>query len=157
MIAWSKISDFVRRRAFFVTAAVVEEGRLRLFPIGSLLLEASGSARYFEILARPLDEDSELAILAVDLNPFFWLWSLIRGAFPHPPALRLLGRVGQRRAASELERQSWFRKVGWLIKTRGGAALWSNPRFVRELQFLEVEPVHLGKMTRHLENWTLVA
>jgi hypothetical protein len=155
LFIWSKVREFIERRAYFVICAVLEEGRIRLFPIGSLRLQAGGEARYFEIFARPLVENAEISVFALDLNPLFWIRAILQGVFPHPPALRLTGRVGQRRASSESERQAWFRRMGWLLKTRGGAYLWSNPRYVREIKFLEVEPVHLGKMTNHLENWLI--
>lgn len=152
-IDWQKVRWFVHRRCLYCTAAVLEDGEIRLFPIGSLRVGPRGDARYFEIFARPVPEGAPITFLAVDVNPLFWLASLLRGRFTHPPALRLRGTLGPRRQSTEDERQGWLRRVGWLIKTRGGQRLWSRPDRVRELSLHRVEPVRVSSMTRHLKDW----
>lgn len=154
MIDWLRVKEFVARRAFFCAVATWDEGTgIRLFPIGSLRVNARGEATYFEIFARPVREGSPVVFLAVDANPIFWLISLLRGRFSHPPALRLRGTLGHQRPATESERQGWFRRVGLFLKTRGGRALWSNPKRIREVHLGHAESVRLGPMTRGLENW----
>ena len=154
MTDWLRVKEFVSRRAFFCAVATWDEGSgIRLFPIGSLRVNAQGEGTYFEIFARPAHEGAEIAFLAVDSNPLFWLISLLRGRFSHPPALRLRGRLGVQRPATESERQGWFRRVGLFLKTRGGRILWSNPKRVREVHFSHVEPVRAGSMTHGLEHW----
>lgn len=154
MIDWRKIRWFVHRRTLFCTAAIVEEGgEIRLFPVGSLRIGADGESRYFELFIRPVAEGSSVSFLAVDINPLFWLRSLLTGRFEHPPALRLRGTLGARRPSSETERQQWFRRVGWLLRTRGGKLLWSRPERVREVRIQQADPVLLAGMTRHLKGW----
>jgi hypothetical protein len=150
---WLKIRDFVHKRTLFCGAAVVDEGRLRVFPIGSLRIGRDGSATYFELFARPVPEGAEIAFLAVDASLWFWLKSLIRGQFDRPPALRLYGTTGRRRPCSEKEKQGWYRRVGLLLRTRGGKALWSKPGPIREVQFDQVEAVNLGSTTSRLRDW----
>lgn len=152
-IDWRKIRWFVHRRTMFCTAATIENGEIRLFPIGSLRLFQQGEASYFEIFARPVPEGQRITFLAVDANPLFWLVSLLKGRFDHPPALRLIGTLGPRRDSTEDEQQGFWRRVGWLLKTRGGKMLWSRPGHVREVQFHDVHPVRLAGMTRHLKGW----
>lgn len=149
---WSKVKAFVRGK-LFCTAAIAEEEGVRLFPIGSLRVANDGSGSYFEIFAKPAREGDSITFLAVDSNPLFWLVSLLQGRFSHPPALRLRGRLGVRRDPTLWEVERWHKVVGLLLKTRGGAALWSKPGKVREVQFTSAEPVRLGKMTQHLRNW----
>jgi hypothetical protein len=152
-IDWNKIRWFVHRKTFVCTAAVMEEDGIRLFPIGSLRFAAEGQARYFEIFARPVPEGAEISFLAVDINPLFWLVSLLKGRFDHPPALRFRGTVGQRRPATEEEQQRWYRGVGILLRTKGGKMLWSRPGRVREVKFHAAQAVRLAGMTRHLDSW----
>jgi hypothetical protein len=155
MIDWNKVREFVHRRTYFCTVAVLEEGNLRLFPIGSLRIKPDGRCTYFEIFARQVASGSEISFLAVDVGIFFWLSSLLRGRFTRPPALRFRGTVGQRREATDEERQGFLRRVGWLIKTKGGQKLWSIPGrvFIREVQLHEAQPLRVGSMTQNLGNW----
>ena len=152
-VDWQKIRWFIHRRTLFCTAAVLQEGEVRLFPIGSLRLGPEGQATYFEIFARPVAEGTRINFLAVDINPLFWLRSLLRGRFEHPPALRLRGTAGARRAVTEEEREKWLRRMGWLLRTRGGKLMWSRPERVREVKFESVLPVRVAGMTTHLKDW----
>lgn len=153
MIDWLKVRRYVQRRTLFCAVAVVEEGKPRLFPIGSLRIHPDGTATYFEIFARPTKEGSPITFLAVDAGITFWLFSLLKGRFPHPPALRLYGTTGERRPSTEGEKQGWARRMKWLLKTPGGKALWSFPNFVREVSFQEAEVLKVGQPTRGLEHW----
>ena len=48
-----------------------------------------------------------VCILAVNSNPTFWQKSLIAGKFETPPAVRLMGIVGKKRAGTEKEIAMW--------------------------------------------------
>ncbi len=152
-VNWAKVREFVHQRTLFATAAVSTSDGVRLFPIGSLRIKEDGTATYFEIFARPVPEGSSITFLAVTINPVFWIRSLLSGRFAYPPALRLEGSVGPQRMATEEERQGWFRKMKWLLKTPGGKLLWSNPKTLRTLMFSRAEPVRVGQMSRHLADW----
>ena len=135
---------------------MIENEEIRLFPIGSLRVGEGGGGNYFEIFAKPVTEGTTISFLAVDINPLFWLRSLVKGRFSHPPALRLRGVVGQRRESTPDEQAAWHRKVHYLLKTKGGKALWSRVGKVRELQLTSVRPVQVGTMTKHLKCWGLL-
>ena len=149
---WNEIRAFVHGR-LFCAGAVLEGQEVRVFPIGSLRVDKDGLGSYFEIFARPLPEGANVTFMAVDASPLFWLSSLLRGRFSHPPAIRLKGTVGISRSATDHEQARWYRRVGLLLKTRGGKALWGKPGKVREIRFHAVEPVRAGNMTRHLDHW----
>ncbi len=151
-IDWKKVRRFVRGRVY-CTAAVLDGENVRLFPIGSLRVFGEGEGAYFELFAKPTPEGVKIDFLAVDLSPWFWFVSLLRGRFSHPPALRLRGVVGSRRDATLEEQNRWQRRVGLLLKTPGGQAMWSRAGKVRQLQFTSVQPVSIGTMTKHLKDW----
>ena len=153
MIDWQKVRNFVHKRTFFCAVTVVHGDSIRMFPIGSLRVKPDGTGTYFELFARPVEEGAKIGFLAVDAGVWFWLTSLIRGRFSHPPALRLYGTIGQRRTCTEKEKQGWYRRVGLLLRTAGGKTLWSKPGPIRELEFERVEAVNLGKTTKHLLGW----
>lgn len=155
MTDWSKVRYFVHKRALFCTVAVLDEGRIRLFPIGSVRIHEDGCCTYFELFAKPVQSGAEIAMLAVDVSPWFWLTSLLRGRFSHPPALRLEGVVGQRRECTEQERQGWFRRVGWLLKTKGGRLLWQHPSRIREVRLQSARPVRVGRMSQDSTDWVV--
>lgn len=152
-IDWSKVRHFIHRRTFFCTAAVNEAEGIRLFPIGSLRLDHAGNGSYLEVFARPVSPGATISFLAVEINPLAWFKAMLSGRFERPPALRLRGEVGARRASTPEEKEHFQRRVGWLLKTRGGKALWSRPDHVREVRFEAARPVRLGSMTGHLRDW----
>ena len=156
MFDWIKIRNFVHKRTLFCSAAVMEEGGIRMFPIGTLRVGRDGTATYFELFARPVAEGTPITFMAVDAGLWFWLTSLLKGRFDRPPAVRLMGRVGPKRACSDEEAEGWHRRGGILLKTRGGKALWSRPGPIREVVFERAEPVKIGKVTHHLQDWALV-
>ena len=88
MFDWVKIRNFVHKRTLFCSAAVMEEGGIRMFPIGSLRVGRDGSATYFELFARPVAEGTPITFMAVDVGLWFWLTSLLKGRFDRPPAVR---------------------------------------------------------------------
>ena len=156
MFDWIKIRNFVHKRTLFCSAAVMEEGGIRMFPIGTLRVGRDGTATYFELFARPVAEGTPITFMAVDAGLWFWLTSLLKGRFDRPPAVRLMGRVGPKRACSDEEAEGWHRRGGILLQTRGGKALWSRPGPIREVVFERAEPVKIGKVTHHLQDWALV-
>ncbi|MCA9793711.1 MAG: pyridoxamine 5'-phosphate oxidase family protein [Candidatus Eremiobacteraeota bacterium] len=157
MIDWRTVRRFVHRRTYFCAVGVLEQGAVRLFPIGSLRLDNEGNATYFEVFARPVDEGQPVTFLAVDMNLWFWLVSLLRGKFTHPPAIRMQGTLGPRRLATEAEKARFHRAVGWLRYTRGGRLLWFDAKHTREVRMHEVATVRAGRMTRGFEQWALAA
>lgn len=156
MINWIAVRRFVHRQSFFCAMGVIENGAVRLFPIGSLKFAEDGTATYFELYARPTEEGTPLSCLAVNLSPWFWIRSLLKGKFEQPPGLRLQGEMGPRQQATEAERARFHRAVGWLRWTKGGRTLWPDAKYSRVVRFHSVQPLLTGKMTRGLEHWAQV-
>lgn len=136
----------------FAVASVDQEGRPHVSPIGSVLLLEKGRGIYFEEFTRKLPhhlrENDRISVLAVNSGRWFWLASLFTGRFQRPPAVRLHGRAGERREATEGELALLDRRLGRLRPLRGYRLLWGDMSTVRELFFHAVDPVHLGEMTR---------
>ena len=91
----------------FSVSSINPDGSPQITPIGSLILGKPGHAIYFEKfpcqLPRNLEINNAICILAVNSSKWFWLKSLLKGNFTHPPALRLHGKTGQLRKATETE------------------------------------------------------
>jgi hypothetical protein len=136
----------------FSMATVTPEGLPHVTPVGSLMLREPGRAIYFEEFTRrmPLHfrDNQSVCVLAVRSGLRFWLWSLVRGAFDSPPAIRLHGTVGAPRAATGPEIAAWQRRVGRLRFTRGHRLMWANMRTVRDVYLTRAERIYLGEMTR---------
>ena len=156
---WPVIQDMFRR-AFgsslhTAVATVDADGSPRLAPIGSLMLTEPGRGIYFDRFttdtAANLDRDPRIAVLAVDSGKWFWLWGLVRGRFPALPAIRLEGKAGPRRPATEEERRRWQRRVRRVRRTRGHRLLWGSLTHVRDLTFESAEAIELGRMTAGLD------
>jgi hypothetical protein len=133
-------------------ATVTAEGLPHVTPVGSLLLREPGRAVYFEEFTQrmPLNfaNNQHVCVLAVRSGILFWLWSLIRGEFRTPPAIRLHGTVGAVRPATEDELRQWHRRVGKFRRTRGYQMLWAHMRTVRDVHFTRADAIRIGAMTR---------
>lgn len=138
----------------FAIATVNADGTPHVTPIGSLLLTAPGEGYFFEAFAdrlcANLDRGSPVTVLGVNSGSWHWLRALITGRFATPPAFRLSGIAGARRAATEAERSRWQKKVRLLRFFKGHDLLWGRLDTVRELHFHTLEPVRLGAMTSQL-------
>lgn len=140
----------------FTIATLNADGTPLVTPIGSLILSAPGEGYYFEVFAdrlcANLERGSPVAVLGVNSSSLFWLQSLIAGRFESPPAFRLSGVAGAKRAATETERSSWQKKVRFLLWSKGHKLLWGKLDTVRELHFHALEPVRLGVMTSRFDH-----
>jgi hypothetical protein len=136
----------------FAVATVNSDGTPHVTPIGSLMLGTPGEGYFFEVFAdrlcANLDRGSQVSVLGVVSSSPLWLRALFSGRFSSPPAFRLIGVGGAKRASTEEERKRWQRKVRFFRLLRGYELLWGNLDTVRELHFCAVEPVLLGPMTK---------
>jgi uncharacterized protein len=136
----------------FSMATVTAEGLPHVTPVGSLLLRAPGHAIYFEEFTQRMPMNfggnPNVCVLAVRSGLLFWLWSALRGEFRSPPAIRLHGKVGAARPATEDELRQWHRRVGKLRGTRGYQMMWANMRTVRDVHFTRADAIQIGAMTR---------
>lgn len=139
----------------FAIATVNPDGTPHVTPIGSLMLTTPGEGYFFEVFAdrlcTNLDRGSPVSVLGVVSSSSLWLRALISGRFSSPPAFRLIGVAGARRASTEAERKRWQRKVRLFRLLKGYRLLWGNLDTVRELHFHALEPVRLGVMTSRLD------
>lgn len=144
----SVLRDSFRSSFHFSVASVGADGKPHVTPIGSVLLTEPGRGFFFEIFTRPLPAGTAVSILGVNSSRRFWLASLFRGRFPHPPGLRLHGRiVGETRAATPEEQALFRRRVGWARWTKGYGLLWKRLERVRDLEIERSEWIRLGRMT----------
>lgn len=138
----------------FAIATINPDGTPHVTPIGSLMLTTPGEGYFFEVFAdrlcANLDRGSPVSVLGVNSSLLHWMRVLIAGRFESPPAFRLLGIAGARRASTEEERIRWHGKVRRLRFFKGYDLLWGRLDTVRELHFHALEPVRLGVLTSRL-------
>lgn len=138
----------------FAIATVNADGTPHVTPIGSLMLSTPGKGYFFEVfvdrLRTNLNRGSPVSVLGVTSSSLLWLRALISGRFGSPPAFRLIGVAGVRRASTEAERRRWQEKVRFLRYFKGHELLWGKLDTVRELHFSALEPIRLGAMTSRL-------
>jgi len=136
----------------YVLSTVSADGVPHAAPMGSIMLGPDQNAVYFEIfttrIPRNLDANDRVCVLMQRHGIAFWLKSLFKGRFAQPPGLRLLGRAGPRREATEEEKNRWRRRVRFARRFKGHDLLWGNLEFVRDISFDEAQPINLGAMTR---------
>lgn len=156
---WSRARE-VAARSFttslhFAVASLDAGGAPVLTPVGSVMLGEPGHLVFFELLAhglgRRLDADPRVHLMGVDSGRAFWLASLLRGRYARPPALRLWGVAApSSRPCTPEEEARWLRRVGPLVRTRGGQRLWGRPGPVRDVRIEGLEGVGLAGMAPRL-------
>jgi hypothetical protein len=155
---WNTICDVVQRtlktKGFCAMATVNPDGSPHVTPIGSLFLHTPGQAYYFEkfpkTMRRNLDRNSRVCVLAVHGGFWSTLASLFRGRFTTAPGVRLLGRAGEQRPATEEEERRWRERIKVFRRLKGYDLLWGEMAHVRDIRFDSFEPVSLGLMTKGL-------
>ncbi|MDD5223752.1 MAG: pyridoxamine 5'-phosphate oxidase family protein [bacterium] len=157
---WEEIRKlFEKSMGNYAFATINEDGSPHVSPIGSLFLRADQTGFYFEeysrILNKNLNRDNRICVLAVDFRKSFWARSFIRGRYIAPPAVRIIGTVGERRKATP-EEIKMFRGIRWVrlfrwLGLKGYKAGWKPLSHVRDVKFSSFEPIHAGIMTSH--NW----
>ncbi|QLA17783.1 pyridoxamine 5'-phosphate oxidase family protein [Desulfolutivibrio sulfoxidireducens] len=155
---WNTICDVVERalktKGFCAMATVNPDGSPHVTPIGSLFLHSPGKAYYFEKfpkkMRRNLDQDQRICVLAV--HGGFWcsMASLFRGRFDTAPGVRLMGRAGEQRPATEEEERRWRERIKVFRWLKGYDLLWGEMTHVRDICFDSFEPVSVGLMTKGL-------
>jgi len=138
----------------FAVATVNEDGSPHVTPIGALILRNDRTGFYFEEnpmrMPANLKRNPRVCILAVNADKAFWGGALIEGKFTNPPAVRLLGRVGELREATVEEVEAWQKKIAIAKSTKGYSLLWEKFSKVRDISFDSFEPVLVGEMTKGL-------
>ena len=156
---WSKIRQHFNRsfrsNSHVTIASVDSENNPTLTPIGSLFLNADQTGFYFEKYPTKLSKyariNSKICVLAVNSNKWFWTKSLFRGKFINYPAIKLYGKLGQKREATEIEISRLNKRMRATKAMKGNKYLWGDMHFVREMTFTKAEKINLGEMTKDLE------
>lgn len=135
-------------------ASVNDDGSPHITPIGSLFLRDDCTGYYLERfpaqLRQNIQRDARICLYARSSSLSLWLAAMLLGRMSCPCAVRLVGRAGERRPASDAELGAWLRKVRLLRWSRGYQQLWADMTHVRELTFDDFVPVRLGAMSRGL-------
>jgi len=137
--------------AHFSVATVNEDGTPHITPIGGLILRDDRTGFYFDEFPRKMRDNIKhrprICVMAVNADKTFWGLSLVEGKFKTPPAVRLMGTVGEAREATPDETAAWQARVAIAKGTKGYDILWAGMAKVRDITFDAFEPVNLGEMT----------
>ncbi|MGF6886295.1 hypothetical protein ABIA39_000262 [Nocardia sp. GAS34] len=155
---WEQVRRVVARAqrstGHFAIASVGADGMPNVTPVGTLFLREDHTGYYFDqytdALARNLDAEPRMCLMAVDSGSLFWFRSLLAGRFGAPPGVRLYGTASARRPATTAELELVRRRVRPMRLLKGGRLLWSDFTHVRDITFTEVRPVRYPVMMSHL-------
>lgn len=155
---WAAVKDIVARAKkstlHCAIASTDADGAPHITPVGTVFLRDDRTGFYFDeytsALARNVDRDPRVCVMAVDAGRMFWLRALVTGRFTAPPAVRLYGTVGALRAASPQELEQVRQSVGAVRRLKGGKLLWSDFSQVRDIAFSGFRPVRYPVMMSHL-------
>lgn len=135
-------------------ASVNEDNQPTVTPIGSLFLNDDLTGFYFEKFATKLNVNSKtnnkVCVLAVNSNKWFWFKSLFKLNFSEYPAVKLYGKLGIKREATEKEYSAFQKRIRQTKRLKGSKYLWQDMSMVREIRFTKGEKINLGKMTKEL-------
>jgi len=154
---WPGIRALWKRIGVVPIASVNRDGTPHISPIGSVWLHpVEPRGIYLEMYTRAMPSNFKhnpnFTALLVDDGAMFWLRSLIAGRFSRPVGVRLKGIAGERRRATDKELGRFRRRVGVVSWTKGHDILWgADSAFARDLDFVSVCDVKLGKMTKAVE------
>ncbi|MEV6773162.1 pyridoxamine 5'-phosphate oxidase family protein [Nocardia sp. NPDC051030] len=151
---WDRIRTVVARgqrsTGHCAIASVGPDGIPNVTPVGTVFLRDNGTGFYFDVytsaLARNIEANPKVCLMAVDSGSWMWLRSLIIGRFVQPPGVRLYGTAGSRRPATAEERSEVERRVRQAQRLKGGRLLWSEFTHVRDITFSEFRPVRYPRM-----------
>ena len=140
------------RSNFHVSIASVTSDNIpTVTPIGSLFLNNDQTGFYFEKYPTKLPMYSKInkkiCVLAVNSNRWFWINSLFKGRFSSYPGIKLYGKLGEKRKATEIDIKRLNRRMKMTKGMKGHKYLWGSMTMVREIEFTKAEQINLEKMT----------
>jgi uncharacterized protein len=155
---WPQIKSVIERgqRSMLhcAIASISPEGTPHLTPIGTVFIRDNQSGYFFDKytngLARNIEANANVCLMAVDARPSFWFRSFFLGRFISPPGVRLYGKVGALRSATPDELTAIQQRVKPTLWLKGSRALWSGFTHVRNIDFTEFKPVMYPVMMEHL-------
>ncbi|MEN3220921.1 pyridoxamine 5'-phosphate oxidase family protein [Mycolicibacterium porcinum] len=155
---WAAIKEIIgRAKKSSLHCAIAStdiDGGPHITPVGTVFLRDDRTGFYFDqytsALARNVDRDPRVCVMAVDTGRLFWFRSLLGGRFGAPPAVRLYGTVSAARPASSPELEQVRNSVRATQRLKGGRMLWSDFSQVRDVTFDGFRPVRYPVMMSHL-------
>ena len=126
-------------------ATVSPDGSPHLTPVGTVFLRDDGTGYFFDhyavTLGENIDNNPNVCVMAVNVGRLFWLKALLTGRFSQTPGVRLYGRAGAARPATEQELELIDRRVRPTYWMKGARRLWSDFSVVRDIEFHDFKPV----------------
>ncbi len=155
---WNKIRKHFNKSFssnFYVSVASVDsENNPTITPIGSMFLNDNQTGFYFEKfpskLPKHAKENPNVCLLGVNSGRLFWVKSLFKGNFSNYPAIKLYGKLGEKRKATEKEIYRLNKRMKVTNGLRGNTYLWKKMEYIREIKFIKAEKINLGEMTKDL-------
>ncbi|MEN8788723.1 MAG: hypothetical protein ABF295_04340, partial [Flavobacteriaceae bacterium] len=149
---WEKIRKHFNKSFssnFHISVASVDlENNPTVTPIGSLFLNNNQTGFYFEKFPSKLPDHAKanprVCLLGVNSGRIFWIKSLFKGEFSKYPAVKLYGKLGEKRKATEKEINRLSRRMKMTNMLKGNTYLWKNMEFVRDIKFDKAEKINLG-------------
>ena len=143
------------RSNFYVSiASVTSDNMPTVTPIGSLFLNNDQTGFYFEKYPTKLPMYSKInkkiCVLAVNSNRWFWINSLFKGRFSSYPGIKLYGKLGGKRKATEIDIKRLNRRMQMTKGMKGHKYLWGSMNMVREITFTKAVQINLGEMTNKI-------
>lgn len=157
-VSWIKIRKHFNKSFssnFHVSIASVDSNNSpTITPIGTLFLNGNQTGFYFEKYPKKLQlsakENNNICVLAVNSGMWFWLKSLYSEEFKNYPAIKLYGKLSDKRKATNIEIDRLNRRMNSTKWTKGNKYLWGDMETVRDIIFTRSEKVNIGKMTNKL-------
>ena len=155
---WNKIRNHFNKSFssnFHVSVASVDsENNPTVTPIGSMFLNDNQTGFYFEKfpskLPKHAKENPNICLLGVNSGRLFWIKSLFNGTFTNFPAIKIYGKLGEKRKATEKEINRLNRRMKLTNGLKGNTYLWKKMEYIREIKFTKAEKINLGEMTKNL-------
>ena len=143
--------------SFHVSIASIDSKEMpTVTPIGSFFLDRiDQKGIYFEKFPTKLPRNAginrNICVLGVNSHKLFWVRSLFNGKFHSPPAIKLYGKLGERREANEKEIALLQKRMRFTKGLKGHKYLWDEMNVIREINFHNAESINLGAMTYQLK------
>lgn len=155
---WPEIRRVVSRgqasTIYCSLASINPDGTPNVTPVGTVFLREDKTGYYFDhytrALARNLEANPNICVMAVNASFLFWFRSLLLGRFTSPPGVRLYGVASPPRNATEEEIRRIERRVRPTKWLKGSRLLWTNFTHVRDITFTSFRPVSYPVMMDHL-------
>jgi uncharacterized protein len=144
----------IRTSLHCAIATVGADGYPHVTPIGFVFLRDDCTAFYFEEYTKRMPENlrhnPRVCLLLVNSGIWFWLVSMFRGRFASPPGIRLMGVAGERRLATQEEKNAYLSRARPFKGWKGYNLIWRDLSYVRDIRVEAFAPVAYPVMTDHL-------